>query len=332
MIHFLPLAVDLEEISLLEKRTMMVRILLGVLCLLVFSLIPAFAQQNQSQVSYIQFEHDDKTREARLFLPSAYAENPEASFPLIIVYHSAGGSHDSMVGETHFDEYGEQDGVIIAYANSVLGYWDYGIGLPEWENTGRLYDDLGFSDLLYTHLLENYRIDPSRVYLAGYSQGSRMVMRLACEYPGRFAGAAIVAAGLSSEVYNICPKEAQLAIYYQHGTDDTSVPFDGEAMYYGERVIGYKLSAADTTTFWAIQNGCELTPEVTTLEDLNPEDAVVVRRALFNDCTSGFSVEFDAVILGGHGWLGSEQPIETDWKPSGDTSAAIWSFFDLGDS
>ena len=286
--------------------------------------LPASAQDNHSTI--IEIEHDGFTYEVIVYVPSSYDGSTEV--PLMLAFHPGFSSAEAMQRLTDFDTLAEESGVIVAYPDSIVGYWDYGVGLPEWASVNDVRDHLGYAEKVYETLLDQYAI--SDVYMAGFSNGSRMVMRLACEHPDWFAGAGVVAAGITSEVVSACPENASLSIYYEHGTADETVPFEGKPLTDGGQVISHALPATDMTTFWAIQNQCELEPVITDLDDPNPDDLVSVREILFDDCATGHSVVFYAMLSGGHSWSGAVTLLQVeDHVPSHNTSRAVWSFFGL---
>jgi polyhydroxybutyrate depolymerase len=283
------------------------------------------AQENDA-TTRLEIEHDGDTYEVRVYVPSSYDGSTEVQ--LMLAFHPGFSSAEAMQRLTDFDRLAEESGVIVAYPDSIVGYWDYGVSLPEWDTVRDVRDHLGYAEKVYEMLLEEYAI--SEVYLAGFSNGSRMVMRLACEHVDWFSGAGVVAAGISSEVVAACPEDASLPIYYEHGTDDTVVPFEGKPLTDGGQVISYALPATDMTTFWALQNECELEPDVSNLDDPNPDDAVSVREILFDDCATGNPVLFYAMLGGSHGWSGAVTLLQVeDYVPSHNTSEAMWTFFGL---
>lgn len=287
--------------------------------------LPASAQDDAT--TFLEIEHDGFTYEVRIFVPSTYDGSTDV--PLMLAFHPGFSSAEAMQRLTDFDTLAEESGVIVAYPDSIVGYWDYGVGLPEWLVVNDVRDHLGYAEKVYETLLDEYAI--SDVYMAGYSNGSRMVMRLACEHADWFDGAGVVAAGISSEVVAACPEDASLPIYYQHGTLDETVPFDGKPLTDGGEVISHALAATDMTTFWAIQNQCTLEPTITDHDDPNPDDMVMVREILFDDCETDNPVVFYAMLGGGHSWSGAETLLQVeDYVPSHHTSRAIWEFFGLG--
>ncbi|MCI0712030.1 MAG: hypothetical protein L0154_17885 [Chloroflexi bacterium] len=286
--------------------------------------LPVSGQDGPTTI--IEIEHDGFTYEVRVYVPSTYDASTE--IPLMLAFHPGFSSAEAMQRLTAFDTLAEESGVIIAYPDSIVGYWDYGGGLSEWEAVNDVRDHLGYAENVYETLLKQYAI--SDVYMAGFSNGSRMVMRLACEHPDWFAGAGVVAAGISSEVMAACLEDASIPIYYEHGTGDETVPFEGKPLTDGGQIISHALSATDMTTFWAMQNQCELEPVITDLEDPNPDDMVIVWEILFDACATGHNVVFYAMLGGGHSWSGAVTLLQVeDHVPSHNTSEGMWSFFGL---
>jgi poly(3-hydroxybutyrate) depolymerase len=95
-----------------------------------------------------------------------------------------------------------------------------------------------FIQKLITDLEDRYCIDPSRVFIAGFSMGGMFTNSVACAHPDWFRGFAPVE-GLGP---GTCANaDAKPAVIVHQGTADTLVtPDQGEA----------------TRDFWSKQNGC----------------------------------------------------------------------------
>jgi predicted peptidase len=76
---------------------------------------------------------------------------------------------------------------------------------------------------LLDHLGNNFSIDPTRVYLAGYSMGGYGAWSLAAAAPDRFAAIAPVSGGGDP---NDAAKLSKLPIWAFHGAKDKVVPID----------------------------------------------------------------------------------------------------------
>ena len=89
-------------------------------------------------------------------------------------------------------------------------------------------DDVAFLRALVARLAQEYRVDPQRVYVAGYSNGGQMAFRLAAEAPGLPAAIAAVAASLPTTGNDACrPVERPTAALLINGTRDPINPVLG---------------------------------------------------------------------------------------------------------
>ena len=273
---------------------------------------------------------DGLPRTYRLFVPSGY--DGASALPLLVAFHPAGGDGASMARLTALNEKAEADNVIIAYPEGPEGYWDYGVGLPEWEVVFPVNDDLAFFELLLDQLEAQYAIDTTQIYALGYSNGARMAFRVGCEFHDRLAGIAAVAISISEDIVNACPAEAQLRVFYMHGTDDVVAPWEGKPLTHNGQQVTIAWSAPNTVNFWVAQNECNTEPQITEMPDANPEDRVAVSQVLFDECAEDTSVIFYAVIGGGHGWLGGVFNLEPDdYNPTGSATEYVWDFFGFAD-
>lgn len=294
---------------------------------------PSTAQEPaDSPMTLHKIDVNGVERHYSLYLPPALTESPDsdAVYPLVVVFHQAGGSGEGIARLTQFNTYAARDNVIIAYPEGPQGYWDYGVGLPQWDVIFDLNDDVAFFDILLETLLADYPIDATRIYAVGFSNGARMAFRVGCEFGNRLSGIVAVAASISDEVTGACPAETRVSVMYMHGTEDTITPWEGEELTDGGRLISHALSAPDTVTFWAAQNQCDSQPVIEDMPDANPDDRVMVRRVTFSGCEGERQVIFYAVLGGGHDWLGGiPNLMPSDYKPSGAATAYSWDFFGL---
>ena len=79
---------------------------------------------------------------------------------------------------------------MIVYPNSVGTHWN---AVPQSEqppdgSNRRGVDDVGFLRALVASLGQRYPLDPERIFVAGFSNGGRMTLRLACEAPDVYRG------------------------------------------------------------------------------------------------------------------------------------------------
>lgn len=159
---------------------------------------------------------------------------------------------------------------LVVYPDGVEQHWnDARLGLDE--RTRHLaIDDVGFFISLIRHLGTTY--GTQRVFVAGYSNGGQMVMRLIHEVPKMLSGAATIAANMPAP-HNTLPELRNYRAFpvpYMSiaGTADPFSPFSG-----GDAGIGHAhrrgdgLSAFDSATYFAARNGISTPPARTTLDD-----------------------------------------------------------------
>jgi acetyl esterase/lipase len=91
-------------------------------------------------------------------------------------------------------------------------------GDQSWTDTDRLTD-------LVRHIVARYPVDPSRIYLIGYSMGAGGVWREAVAHPELFAAASPAAAWTPEPSETIASALADLPIRIYHGTADEAAPF-----------------------------------------------------------------------------------------------------------
>jgi len=99
------------------------------------------------------------------------------------------------------------------------------IEVSPWGRGNNSYRALGESDVLsiMRYMQEWYRIDPSRIYLAGASMGGSGTWRLACRYPDLFAAVApVCGSNFGLPLENL----RQVPVLNHHGAQDWIVPID----------------------------------------------------------------------------------------------------------
>lgn len=112
------------------------------------------------------------------FVPERVREMPAGGkVPLMIFYHGGSDNPTEAAEMARFHEIGEKEGFITVYPwGSNRCSWN--IFMNEDEP-----DDVAFSEALIKYMIGNYPVDPSRVYLSGFSNGSSQAMVTAMMHP-----------------------------------------------------------------------------------------------------------------------------------------------------
>ena len=255
------------------------------------------------------------TRHYEVFTPETHADTP---LPLIIALHGRTGTGAAMAELTGFNRLAERKDVVVLYPDGVNGEWNYTMGVPGYPEDAP--DDVAFLDALVQKVSKKIRIDPKRLYVAGFSNGGFMAERLACNAPGRYAAFASVSAAGFGGMAETCPGSHALNFLFVHGTADTNIPWNGLAREFGGRRIPILYSVPQTLEFWASYMGCKAKLETTNLPPIHKNPTTEVRLLNFTACQAGSRLALYAVIGGEHTW---PRPDTSDF----DVTAAIWAFF-----
>lgn len=249
---------------------------------------------------------------------------PAGRVPLVIVLHGGGGNAFIAERMTGFTEKANREGFIVVYPD---GSGRRGTSLLTWnarhccgyamEND---VDDVGFIRALIDKLVADGRVDASRVYVTGMSNGGMLSHRLGSELSDRIAAIAPVVGGVfGDEPLPARPVPALMI----NGLQDRMIPYEGglTAGRFGDAWDGTPLKAVlEQGTYWARSNRCEGSPAA---QDHGRFTTYTHR------CPPGSAVRIYVVNDMGHAWPGGQPGTRRADKPSDAINATdvIWSFF-----
>jgi polyhydroxybutyrate depolymerase len=232
----------------------------------------------------------------------------DTPLPLVLTFHGAGGTARSTESTTGMSELGNRNAFISVYPNAIGRYWDVaGRGAnPD--------DDVIFIGSLLDQLDAALCIDDSRVYATGVSNGGSFVARIGCELSNRLAAIAPVAGGYGAQPP--CQPDRPVSLLEIHGTDDRTVPYDGDGPH-GEGGVWSFLAQ------WNGWDGC-------------PGDAPVWRRLAARafwvaktPCAAGTTVAHIKLVDEPHAWPTTKW---TERRPHVgvlfSARQAVWDFFE----
>ncbi len=250
--------------------------------------------------------------------------------PLVLVFHGGGGTArgaDYHIGG--MTKVADKYGFIVVFAQGVDRHWNDGRpGLVD-----HYYDDVTFVWNIIETLVKSGKVDRSRVYATGISNGGFFSQYLGIMLPGKLAAVASVAASVSTNFQNI-PVKQPLPIMFLLGTEDTLVPWLGGSIggeILKKKIRGAVISGRESVDFWLAKNGNSAKAERVPLDDTNPDDGSKVFVEQYGADNSSNEVVLVEIQGGGHTWPSGQQylpvkligPVCKDF----DANEMIWTFF-----
>ena len=256
----------------------------------------AFSQITPGELLEETIKIDEKDRKYLIYIPSIYKGDEKR--PLIFSLHGARSNAKNQLLISGLNQVADTANFIVVYPEAVTGVWN------EFQNP-ELADDVQFIDKLINHLSKEYKVDLSKVYICGYSNGAGMTYTLGCSLSSQVAAiAAISSPGPSTITPNTCDQKRVVPMMYMHGTADLIVPFKGGRSMVPDLKIDFP-SARESIKLRTKTFGCEGSPEINELSDVNNEDNSTVTTERYMDCDANVEVVFYIINNGGHTWAGS---------------------------
>ena len=161
--------------------------------------------------------------------------------PAVIVFHGGGGNAENAVRMTGFDRVAARERLVVVYPNGTsagrargrLGRMGRGQNqLLTWNARHCCasamkegVDDVGFVSAVIDALIASGRVDASRVYVTGMSNGAMLSHRLGRELSRKVAAIAPVVGALFGDEP---PPQAPVPAFIIVGADDRVVPPQGD--------------------------------------------------------------------------------------------------------
>ena len=147
----------------------------------------------------------------------------KSPLPVLLHFHGWQRQGDLIVNHGRISGATRRRGVLLLAPNGAGRSWDF------WYSDT---DDVAFAAAVIEDAALRYPIDRSRIYVSGYSFGSAMAWRYACEN-GNGVAALLSVSGTLRQTED-CP-QAPREIRHVHGTSDTVMDFpfgpDGDITY-----------------------------------------------------------------------------------------------------
>jgi polyhydroxybutyrate depolymerase len=233
---------------------------------------------------------------ARHFLLRSPRHPAGETLPVVVALHGATGDALRFERTTGFTSLTQPDQFIAVYpdGSQLTGnhlVWNAGDCCGHHGRPAG--DDIGFLSALVA-ALPSYGADPSRIYLAGFSNGGMMAYRAACDLGERIAGIAVVSGALNVQG---CVSTNPLPVVIIHGTADATVPYTGGKPIapLADGLTPWKnASVDDAVSTWVARDRCSAVPKKAV--------AGVVTQSRYRGCAPRGSVTLYTIAGGTHQW------------------------------
>jgi len=261
-----------------------------------------------SGVSERRVQVQGQTRSYLIYIPEGL--DPSRPAAVLFAFHGFAEDGQQALSYTGFDDLAETERFIAIYPNGTglstrdLS-WDSGscCGYAAIERV----DESAFVRAILTDLSTLAKVDPRRIYVAGFANGGMLSYRLGCDMPDVFAAMASVDGDLS--YYGACQPKQPVSLIHIHGLADKVIPYAGTSLPgFGEQYppVSYGIAT------WAELDGCA------TPARISREGSVTL--TVYSGCRFGSGVELYAIQGLGHAW-------PTGSLGGGISSRTIWDFF-----
>ena len=249
----------------------------------------------------------------RFFRLSAPSSAAGTQLPIVIAFHGGGGAGEDFQQQTEFDQLGEQEKFIMAYA---IAESDRTASEGEWflNSAATSRDDNDFAEAIVDELSKAYCVDQDRLYAIGYSLGSMFTYEVACQLNHKFAAVASFA-GTMPVSPATCDLSGSMAVMHIHGKLDYIIDYDDDWDWKdGEHEgVGTMSNIPGMIDFWAQKSNCQT--ENTHSHLFGGDD---VEHIVHSDCSGDVRIEHYGLEAWEHTW-----PEQVDGT---DTYRLIWDF------
>lgn len=251
-------------------------------------------------VSEFVLDAGGAVHDVRVYTPEKF--DGSGKLPLVINFHGFGSMGSQQAMFTGYESLAEKEGFIVVHPTAVPSSTDVQ-RRNSWETLATddpKKDDFAFANVLLDLLIDDFCVDATKVYATGMSGGGIFTSQLVCVMSDRIAAAVSVAA-----IYfpDSCEPAKPVPFMVIHGTDDPTVPFDGDLT--GTRFesepfarLLFSIPIPDQFAQFARVMGCN--PEGERVRTSND-----IFTTTYSGCSDNILMVFHEVAGGGHSWPSS---------------------------
>ncbi len=264
------------------------------------------------------------TREYLLHLSRSH--DSSENLPLVIALHGYTDNPRLMEFYSGLSRKSDREGFVVVYPYGTKNDTDKNLSWNGGSCCGNgvlsNVEDVQFINSLTDELIEKYKIDPERIYIAGFSNGGLLAHRIASETPERYKAIAVVSGAIGGKVYKKLPPyiipnpKKPVSMLLMHGMKDSRIPYKGGL---NNSKDGEFKSFKESSELWIQNNNCK--------GSLKTENKVSINES-FENCENETRVELYSVKESGHMWFGGIGELFKNLKgESISATSIIWSFF-----
>lgn len=243
--------------------------------------------------------------------------------PLVIALHGGGGNARTMT--PRWLDTARREGFAVAFPSGVgrtanMGTWNAG-GCCGFAMTSAS-DDVAFISAMIDDIARDHRIDLTRVYVTGLSNGGMLTYRIGVALAPRVAAIAVVSGAMFG---GEAPPATPVPVLIMHGEQDDIVPFNGGTSPMGlvarSQSVPFR-EVAYAVDFWRRADRCADKPVIAPKGDVTIETYV--------GCAKNSEVVFYRLKSAGHTWPGPAPAVgglERARYDQVDATEVIWRFF-----
>jgi polyhydroxybutyrate depolymerase len=198
----------------------------------------------------ISLQYGGRDRSYMVHVPKSY--DGSKAVPLLVALHGTNMAARHMIDHTDLVRKSEEIGFVLVAPNAVGNAFNDGLDRTPERNA---VPDVGFIETVADESKKRYKIDGSKVYIAGFSNGGSMVQRIAVESQYEFAGLVSVVGHLRVKADRVQRPRPLLLIF---GTADPLNPVAGGQVHHP--IPDVKPAHSTTATAWAQRLSCEAQP------------------------------------------------------------------------